>query len=202
MNFDVSPFAKIRPIGVRPGRWTKPGHPGNDENALRTVINFARYMKIPLIPAATMGKLRADPYYKYCFYQLRYADTVYEPRSENMQIARARLKTILIKPELYNDHDLFLGLNEYLNNFHGYFPGGHKSAYYLDPKGPRANRDIFEAVNKVLGEAGKSTALALRQAMQGELQLGEKHAAYLKFCLGFFNILVEQYRFAPERLWG
>ena len=202
MNFDVSPFAKIRPISVRPGRWAKPGHPGNDDNALRTVLNFARYMKIPLIPAATMEKLRTDPYYKYCFYQLRYADTVYEPISQNRAIARARLKAILLKPELFNDNDLSLGLREYLNNFPAYFPGGYKSAYYQAPDGPTSNRDVFEAVNKVLGEEGKATALALRQAIQGEFQMGEKHAAYFKFCLGVFDTLVQRYRFAPERLWG
>jgi hypothetical protein len=202
MNFDVSPFSRIRPIAFKLKPWTKPVPPKNQDNALRTVVNFARFVGLSSFPAKTTEKLKIDPYYKYCFYQLRYDARAYDLISENAAVTRARLKAILIRPELYNAKDLCLGLREYLNNFPAYFPGGYKSQYYQEDPGQTANRDIFEAVNTILGEKGKATALALHLSMQMEFVPGDKHAAYLKFCLGIFDILVQRYHFAPERLWG
>jgi len=192
----------------RVGRQKEPGRPPvchDHDNPFLAVAKFARFMGLTSVPAATIAKLKTDPYYKYCFYQLKDRQ-IYDLESTHSAVSRARLKTILTKPDSYDDQDLYLGLLKYFNNFTHRFPGeAIRRDYEAHPDHYPLSAQKFMAIDRVLGENGRQTALALYQDEQLEIQLGveyTKRAARLKFYLMFFEVLVAEGRFTPDQLWA
>jgi hypothetical protein len=222
MNFDVSPFNRVKPVTFRLAAWKKDGPPAQreGENALRTVIKFARFVGLASIPATASEKLKADPYYKYCFYRIKCWSTVYSPDEFSVPV-RARMKTILEQPGLYNDEDLSQGLRSYLNNFLLMrFPGTRSyQTFKKEPSKSPHNAPVYLAIDRFLGEQGRLKAVSMcREAeaekVEGELirlekSLGdttqtekfEKRAAYAKLSLDVFNALVASGQFTPQQLW-
>ena len=205
MNFDVSPFSGIRPIAFRLKPWTKPDPPKSQDNALRTVVLFARLMGLPSIPAGTSEKFKTDPYYKYCFYRLR-AGSILTSKSKRWVPDRERLKAILENPCSYNDQDLYLGLRDYMNNFIYLLPGeDFRQHCHTDPSRYQAiTPRVILAIDEVLGERMKE-ALTLSQAKRAEIGRGEEvytmRAAHAKLSLGVFNSLVASGQFKPQELY-
>ncbi|MCU0641410.1 MAG: hypothetical protein MUC35_04915 [Candidatus Margulisbacteria bacterium] len=206
MDFNTTAFRSVRPVTVRLSAWRSPQPPAYSEkgNPLRAVVNFARFVGIKTLPAATLEKFRNDPYYRYCFYQLRSNYTVY--LGHDASRVSGRLRELLLSPDSFNDRDLVYGLKEYLNNFPGYLPGGAYRVQY----GPLLGtfpvfKKFFRAVDAQLGEAGARTALALFAAVNQERAYdGERYTAraeYLKFCLMVFDQLVASGQFTPQELW-
>jgi hypothetical protein len=189
------------------GTQKEPGRPpvchGYD-NPFLAIAKFARFVGLTSIPAKTIEMLKTDPCYKYCFYVLTKSFTVY--RSPDSPQVQERLKAILLKPELFNDHDLYFGLREYLNNFALNMPkGGNREQFanMLDDF-PRLAQ-IFNAVDSVLG-ADKGKALVLFDEANQERYEDDsnftKRAEYLRLSLSVFDTLVKSQQFSPQELWA
>jgi len=194
------------PAGAfRVGQQKEPGRPPVSheyDNPFLKVAKFARFMGLTSIPAATITKLKTDPYYRYCFYRLKEGSFFTEPYSAP---ARARLKEILLDPAAADDKDFFWGVRLYLNNFPGHLPGGAYRVQYGDllDRFPSFRR-FFSAVDGLIGEGGHRTALSLLAAANNEKGNEtdfSRRAAYLRFCLRAFNELVAR-GFTPQELWA
>ena len=204
MRLEVSSFRKLPVRAYDLSAWKKqtpPVHQAND-TAVLAVFKFAKLTGLTSIPAQTIERLKTDPYYKYCFSLLNNDYKIY--RSSDAAQVQARLKAILLDPELANDRDLFFGVRDHLNNFPGHMPGGlyrEQFATLLD-QFPEYDRS-FQAVDGILGTK-REIELTLRKEAEQERCEDEanftKRAAYLKFCLGIFDALVER-GFSPEELW-
>lgn len=200
MDFNVSPFRAIRSGELKLQQWKKKKPPVFCEgaNPLGMVVDFARYMGVTVIPAATIDKFRNDPYYSYCFYVLRSPNYVYD--GDLAGAHQKRLVHILKNPDDYNDRDFCEGAHNYLNNFQGFLPGGYKRSGFQDiPPLYTGFRDVFTAIDEVLVEkGGPGKALELRKQMGSGIAA---QADFHKYCLDIFNVLVGR-GFAPQRLWG
>jgi hypothetical protein len=161
-----------------------------------TIVLFARYMGMKSIPKKTMHKLRYDPYFRYCFYQLRQHEEVYRPESIIGKEARKSIIRLLRDPDSMTNKDLYQGLQQYLNNFISYLPGGDyrvgmfKEVFAASDSAQR----IFRAIDKVLKEKGLTEKAALLRA-EG------KKVEFFKLALEIFNVLVERDGFDPRELW-
>jgi hypothetical protein len=173
------------------------------DNPVITIAKFARFMGLTQIPAGTVEKLKTDPYYKYCFFILRNDYSIYGVT--NAPQVQARLKELLLSPEAVTDRDLYFGIRDYMNNFPGYMPGGfYRTQYeqYLNEFPEFAGP--FKAVNSILGTKEREKAQELLAAADQERCDDEanfsRRLAYLRFCLGCFELLMKR-GFSPEELW-
>lgn len=205
MKLDVTAFSRLRPGLIRLRPWTRCAPPRRIANPAGTVLTFARYMGMTEIPAQTVEKLRQDPHFRYCFYQLDTPGLVYNEPDYAASANRGRLLRLLKDPDSVTDEDLYQGLKSYLNNFTGYLPGGYKYQYLeLPPEFANRNKSVIDAVNRVLKEKGLfEAAAALRIEADGEITRGgyAKRAELIKLSLAVFDVLVGQYGFDPRELW-
>jgi hypothetical protein len=204
MKLTVSVFNKIRPDAVRLAAWKRQSAPQRAENPMRAIVLFARYMGIKTIPEKTMHKLRHDPYFRYCFYQLRPHEEVYRPDSIIGKESRKSILRLIKHPDSMTDKDLYYGLREYLNNFSAYLPGGFRASMFneIAEASPGLKR-IFNATDKVLEEKGLTAkATLLRNESKKETKESyAKRVEFMKLALEIFNVLVERYGFDPQELW-
>jgi len=162
---------------------------------MRAVVLFARYMGMRSIPEKTMDRLRHDPYFRYCFYLLNMHGTVYDKDSRIGKEFREGMLRLLCDPDSMTDKDLYLGLQQYLNNFIGYLPGGYRVGMFKEIAETSARfKRIFKAVDGVLEEKGLTEKAAVLRA-EG------KKVEFLKLALNIFNVLVERDGFDPRELW-
>lgn len=198
MDFSVASFSRLRPVPIRLARWTNPNPPVFREggNPMRLVADFARHMGVSSLPLETVNKLRGDPYFKYCFYQLR--NIIEDPTAIQ---EKDRLKDLLVRPDC-NDSDVFLGLKAYLNNFPFCFPGQRmRLAYERMAEDYPSYIRRYAAIDRVLGLQGIAQALSLLE--QTRLSPGKTSlATYFKFCLPVFDALVASREFTAFQLWA
>jgi len=195
MRLNVSVFNAIRPMRVQLRKWDRASVPRPTENPMRAIAHFARYMGMKTIPARTMAKLRSDPYFRYCFYQLKMHHEVYKMESPLGIMFRESMERLIKDPDSMTDNDLEMGLQQYMNNFPAYLPGGYKvSMFQGDFEASAGAQKIFQAVNRVLQEKG------LTEEAVVTLRRGSK-MDFTKLCLDIFNVLVERDRLDPEELW-
>ena len=210
MRFGVTTFNWLPARAVYIGQQKEPGRPPvhhEYDNPFLAITKFARFVGLTTIPAKTVEMLKTDPNYKYCFYKLLKAGSIYNTKSDLWTADRERLKAILIDPALHNDKDLFYGLRDYMNNFPLYFPGEEtRRSYEADPANCSYMYPVFRAIDRVLGESGSKTSLGLSRAAQDERLRGDEdyaqRTAHLKFCLGVFNALIDGGQFTYQQIWS
>ena len=210
MRLSVTAFNWLPSKAVFIGRQKEPGRPPvhhQYDNPFLAVVKFARFVGLTEIPAKTIEMLKTDPYYKYCFYKLLKAGSIYNTKSELWAADRERLKAILIDPASHNDKDVFFGLRDHMNNFPLYFPGEEtRRSYEADPANCSYMYPVFRSIDRALGESGLITTSSLSRAakderMRGDEEYGQR-AAHLKFCLGVFNALVDSGQFTYQQIWS
>lgn len=201
MKLDISVFSGLPPGPIPLRARTKRTPPQQTDNPLRAIVVFARYMGMKEIPARTVEKLRNDPYFRYCFYQFASPDMIYDEGFYSTKVSQANLLRLLKDPDSMTDEDLYLGLKEYLNNFVGYMPGGHKYQFLQPPKISRRVEHVIDAVNRVLREKGNLEKAKLLAAEIQDEKGYAKRAEFWELSLAVFNILVERYKFNPDELW-
>jgi len=209
MDLRIEAFRNIRPGAIRlvpPAKRSGPPVSVENANPLGLVLNFARFVGLDSIPAATVEKFRSDPDYRYCFYRLKGAGKSFYTDPCDLPV-RERLKTILLDPAAANDRDYYLGVRVYLNNFTGHLPGGAYRVQY----GNRLSEfpsfvSFFRAVDSTLGEGGLRSARFFCERAEQERTDDQNNfaarAAYYRFCLQLFKALVDSKQFTPEQLWA
>lgn len=213
MKHNVSAFDKLRPVSVLLAEWKSPSPPKWTENPVRAIMLFARHMGMRFIPEKTMDRLRHDPYLRYCFYLLNMNGTVYDRSSWIGKEYRNGLLRLLKEPDSMTDRDLYLGLQQYLNNFIGYLPGGFRVGLFKEiAEISESLKRIFNAVERALKEEGLTEKAVLLRTESKEEELEgyrlptekesyAKRAAFMKLALEVFNVLVERDGFYPQELW-
>jgi hypothetical protein len=196
IKLDIGPFLRLKQGPLRLKPWRKSAPPASTRDPIKAILNFARYIGLRTIPAKTVEKLRSDPHFRYCFYQLDLAGAIYEGSSATASETRDTLVRLLQGPDSMTDRDLALGLSCYLNNFITYMPGTKGMIAELIGHSPVLVR-IRDTVREVLEEKKLlERALELRYA-PGDAAL----AAFLKLSLDIFQVMVGQKGYSPEILW-
>ncbi len=205
MKLSAAKFKLLRPVAVNLRPWNKPTLPVNVDNPIRTIMHFARFMGLTSIPAKTMEMLRDHPYFRYVFFQLRPHGVIYSDLLGTQD--RPRLVELLQCPEQFNDHDLFRGLKQYLNNFPANLPGGRN--WKAAQEAPAEFREFKAKADKV-AEALKALRLEegpiveMQAAAIKEMMTSARYTEQVelfKLSLKVFHFLVEQGSFTPEQLW-
>ena len=196
IRLDIGPFLRLKPGTLRLKPWRKGAPLVLSGDPVKAILNFARYMGLRTIPAKTVDKLRSDPHFRYCFYQLDLAGAIHAGSSATARETRDTLVRLLNDPASMTDNDLALGLGCYLNNFISYMPGTKGMIANVIGRSPDLVR-IRDTVRVVLAERGLSQrALELRYAPGDAAR-----AKLMKLSLQAFRVLVEQKGYAPEILW-
>ncbi|HTY13848.1 MAG TPA: hypothetical protein VMD02_06645 [Candidatus Omnitrophota bacterium] len=192
---------------------------GKSDNIYRGIVDLARVMGLPVIPARTLALLRDDKYFRYCFSLVSDTHLYYprDPVSRNMinngdeyynyefsGKVRKRLAELIRDPGLCTEQDLFRGLVCHLNNFHANLPGG----LYRDPKMMlycEHKLGYMRQIDLAMLSLGitASQVLGSRAECEEEIGLGEsfaKRVEFHKLCLRIFDEVVGRYRVDPYAL--
>lgn len=215
-----SVFNSIRPdIGIKlqPAAPPLPGR--RTYNPLQEVVDLARVMGLPVIPAQTLQILRDDPYFRYCFVRIkschlynssdpieqRFIDSCKNFYNDPDAIrVRERLAELIRDPACRTDKDLYLGLGGHMNNFQGNLPDGFYNGgalrEYCDHK-----VQMFHDIDQAMKDLGisKDQIVEMRAAADQEEKKGDDFKMRVEFdklCLKLFNRMIDGYKYDPGQL--
>jgi len=197
MKLRAALFNRLKPSGpIRLREWTSPSHPKAPKTPVGMVIKFARYMGMDSIPVKAVEKLRTDPYFRYCFYEIKYDPAIYDKKSWRWKTTGRRLHDLLKNPDKMTDKDLALGLSRYLDNFVHHMPGGAQGIVLNAITSNELSRNIINAVRNILQEKGLTEKA---EELVGTIYSTNyaKQLEFLKLTLEVFQIMVEREGFDP-----
>lgn len=200
--------------------------PPKNSDLLKAIMLFACYSRITKISPATVKKLKADPYFIYCFSFLVMDHTEIYKGNGFLPITTERLIFLLQNPDQATSKDLYPGLVKWLNNFVFNMPGGFYRDFPPSNIGDTRKR-IFTAIDELLVkenkekehlrlvtpfyEERKRVARATKEIFSASHQGNrvfipseeipvESRLTYYEFCLDIFNQL-RKLGFTHQELW-